>query len=316
MDEGDGCALGCGDGPTAAEEVDLVVGVDPAAQMECQMQVQQGGWRTRTDGRASFHQRLIPSGIGAVAGGAADGGILVGHLAIQDDLSGGVIADAFVGQERDQALLQGAKAAFDLAFGLRARGDQMGHAQGREGALELRAGIPVIGHGIMAKEAQAISVDDQRQAMLEPEPAKMLEVIPGGIGGDKDRAQKFSRMIIDGQQQGLLGGGGPPLVNGRIVLPQFAPAGAFPTAAGFGARFRLAEEVWEMRSDKGGDGLPLAFETEAGGQFIGHQLKVGRFLQRDEIFEELAGLRWPIGPVATTGELGAELGAGLQPAGA
>jgi hypothetical protein len=67
-----------------------------------------------------------------------------------------------------------------------------------------------------------------------------------------------------------------------------------------------------MRSDKGGDGLPMAFETEAGGQFIGHQLKVGRFLQRDEIFEELAGLRWPIWPVATPGELGAV----LQPASA
>ncbi len=140
--------------------------------------------------------------------------------------------------------------------------------------------------------------------MLEQEPAKMLEVIPGRIGGDKDRAQKFSRMIIDGQQQGLLGGGWPPLVDGRIVLPQLAEAGAFPTAAGFGTRFRLADEVGEMRADKGGDRLPMAFETEAGGQFIRHQLKVGRFLQRDKIFEELCGLRWPIWPVATTGELG------------
>jgi len=124
------------------------------------MQVQQGGWRARTDGRAPFPQRLIPSRIGAVAGGAADGGILVGHLTIQDDLSGGVIADVFVSQECDQALLQGAEAAFDFTFGLRAWGDEMGHAQGGEGALELRSGIPIIGHGIVAKEAQAIGVDD------------------------------------------------------------------------------------------------------------------------------------------------------------
>ena len=82
----------------------------------------------------------------------------------------------------------------------------MGHAQGREGALELRTGIPIIGHGIMAKEAEAIGVDDQRQAVLEKETAEMLEMIPGRIGGDKDRAQKFSRMIIDGQEQGLLVG--------------------------------------------------------------------------------------------------------------
>ena len=144
----------------------------------------------------------------------------------------------------------------------------------------------------------------------------MLEVIPGRIGGDKDRAQKFSRMIIDGQQQGLLGGGWPPLVDGRIVLPEFAQAGAFPTPPCFGARFRLADEVGEMGSDKGGDRLPMAFETEAGGEFIGHQLKVGRFLQRDKIFQELAGLRRPSWPVAATGELGAERSAVLQPTGA
>jgi|ERR1017187_3087032 hypothetical protein len=137
----------------------------------------------------------------------------------------------------------------------------------------------------------------------------MLEMIPGRIGGDKDRAQKFSRMIIDGQEQGLLVGAWPPLMDGGIVLPEFAQAGAFPSAAGFGARFRLADEVGEMRSDKSGDRLTMAFETETAGQFIGHQLKVGRFLQGDKIFKELAGLRGPIWPMAATGDLGAKLGA-------
>ena len=68
----------------------------------------------------------------------------------------------------------------------------MGHAQGREGALELRTGIPVIGHGIMAKKAEAVGVHDQRQVVLKKELAKMLKMIPRGIGGDKDRAQEFS----------------------------------------------------------------------------------------------------------------------------
>ena len=278
------------------------------------MQVQEGGWRARTDRRTPFHQSLVPSHIGAVARGAADRVILVGHLAVQDDLSGGVIADLFVSQERYQAFLQGSKTAFNFAFGLRARGDQMGHPQGGEGALELGTGIPVIGHRIMAKEAQAIGVHNQRQAVLEQEPAKMLKMIPRGIGGDEDRAQKLSRMIIDGQQQGLLGGGRPPLVDGRIVLPEFAEASAFPAAAGFGARFWLAEEVGKMRSDKSGDRLTMAFETEAESQFIGCQLKVGRFLQWDKSFEELAGFRGPIWPVTAPGELGAELRAALQPA--
>src|SRR5208283_5653518 len=98
----------------------------------------------------------------------------------------------FISQQRHQALLQSSKAAFDLAFGLRAGGDQMGHSQGGEGALELRTGIAIIGHGVMAKEAEAIGVHHQRQAVLEKETAEMLEMIPGRIGGDKDRAQKFS----------------------------------------------------------------------------------------------------------------------------
>ncbi len=85
----------------------------------------------------------------------------MGDLAIQDDLSGGVIRDLFVSQERlPGTQLQSAKAAFDFTFGLGAWGDQMGHAQGGKGALELRRWIPIIGHGIMAKEAQAIGVDD------------------------------------------------------------------------------------------------------------------------------------------------------------
>lgn len=114
-------------------------------------------------------------------------------------------------------------------------------------------------------------------------------------------------MIIDGQEEGLLVLGWPPLVDGGIVLPEFAQACAFPASAGFETGFWLADKVGEMRSDKSGDRLTMALETEADVQFIGHQLKVGRFLQGDKIFEELAGLRWPIWPVVAPGELGAEL---------
>ncbi len=121
--------------------------------MERQVQVQQGGRRARTYGRALLRQRFIPSIIWAIAGGAADGGVLVGDLAIQNELGGGIVDGLFVSQEGHHALLQRAKAAFDLAFGLRTGCHQMGHAQGGKGALEFRTGITVIGHGIVAKEA-------------------------------------------------------------------------------------------------------------------------------------------------------------------
>ena len=207
--------------PALAQKVDLAVGVDPSFEVERQMEVQQGGRRTGTRGRTLFCQGFLPGGIGAEAGGATDGGILTLDLAVEHALGGGIAADFFIGQEGDQAFLQGAKAAFDLAFGLRAGSDEMRHAQGGEGALELRTGIPVIGHGIVAKEAQAIGVDDHGQMVLEEEAAKVLEMIPRGVGGDKDGTQEFAGMVIHGQQEGLLFRGRPPLVEGGIVLPEF-----------------------------------------------------------------------------------------------
>ena len=123
-------------------------------------------------------------------------------------------------------------------------------------------------------------------------------------------------MIIYSQKQRLFVRGWPPLMDGGIVLPKFAQTRAFPSAAGLGARFWLADEVWKMGSNKGGDRLTMAIETKSDGQFVGHQLKVGRLLQWDEILEELAGLRWPIWPVVATGKSGAELRALLYPAGA
>jgi hypothetical protein len=45
----------------------------------------------------------------------------------------------------------------------------------------------------------------------DKEAAKM---IPSGVGGDKDGAEKFACVIIHGQQQGPLLIGGPPLSRG------------------------------------------------------------------------------------------------------
>jgi hypothetical protein len=258
---------------------------------------------------------IFPSGMGTKAGSTADGGILALNLSVQHDLCGGIAADFFIGQDCHQAFLQGSKAAFDLAFGLRAGSDQMGDPQSGEGALELRTGITVIGHGIMTKEAKAVGVDDHRQAVPEKKAAKMLEMIPSGVGGDKDRAQEFARMIIDGQQQCLLFMGGPPLVDGGIVLPQFIDARAFPSTSGFGTRFRLADEAWKVGSGKGGHRLSVALKSEAGFQFVGYQLEVGRLLEGNELLEEGDDLRRPVWPMVTARELGGEFGAFPEEAG-
>lgn len=90
--------------------------------------------------------------------------------------------------------------------------------------MKLRTGVSVIGHGIMAKEAEAVGVHDHGQAVLEKEAAKMLKMIPSGVGGNKDGTQKFAGMIIDGEQKGLFFGSWPPLMDGGIVLPEFIDA--------------------------------------------------------------------------------------------
>lgn len=137
MDQSDCGSFGGRDVPALAKKVDLVVGIDPSFEVERQVEVQKCGRRTGAGGGALFRQGFFPAGIGAAAGGAANGGILALNLAVEHDLCGGIAADFFIGQDGDQAFLQGAKAAFDLAFGLRARSDQMGYPQSREGALEL-----------------------------------------------------------------------------------------------------------------------------------------------------------------------------------
>jgi hypothetical protein len=224
MDEGDGGSFGGSDVPALAEEVDLVVGVDPSFQVESQMQIQQRGWRAGPDGRAPVRQGFIPSCVGAETRSATDSGILALNLPVKHDLRGGIATDFFIGQKCDQAFLQGSKTAFDLALGLGAGGNQMGDAQGGEGALELRAGITIIRHGVMAEEAQSIGIDGDGNMVPEKENAKVLEVVPGSVGRDEDCAQEFARMVVHGEQQGLLVSGGPPLMDGGIMLPEFADA--------------------------------------------------------------------------------------------
>lgn len=144
-------------------------------------------------------------------------------------MSRGVGRDFLVGQECQQTVLKRAEAAFDLSFSLRAGRDQMGDAQRRESPLELRTWVAAIGGGLMAEEGQAVSIEGEGQAVSGKGTAEVLEMVPSGIGGHKDSPQKLARMIIDRQEQGLLVRCWPPLVDRRIVLPEFAHPCTFPS---------------------------------------------------------------------------------------
>ncbi len=71
-----------------------------------------------------------------------------------------------------------------------------------------------------------------------------------------------------------------------------------------------------MGSGEGRHRFAMALETEAGFQFVGHQLEVGRLLEGEELLEEGEGFRRPVGPMVAAGELGGEVGAFLEEAGA
>ena len=60
----------------------------------------------------------------------------------------------------------------------------------------------------------------------------------------------------------------------------------------------------------------MALETEAGFEFVGHQLEVGWFLERDELLEEGDSFRRPVRPMVAARELGGEVGAFSEEAGA
>ena len=141
----------------------------------------------------------------------------------------------------------------------------MGDAQGGEGALELGAGIPAIGRGLMAEQGQAIGVKSYRDAVEGKNAAEVLEVVPSGVGGNKEGGQEFARVVIHRQQEGLLIGGGPPLVDGGIMLPEFTYTGPFPAAAGLGGGRGSTDQEREVMAGVGGDGFTVAWEGKTGG---------------------------------------------------
>ena len=316
VNEGDGVARRGTDRPAPTEEIHLMVGVDAASEVQRQMKIQQRGIRAGTHDGALLCLGFGASVVRGETGGAADGPVLTGQLAGQQFLGGGVTGDLLEGQQGDEAVLEGAKAAFDFAFGLRAGRDQVRDAQGGEGALELRTGIAVVARGLMAKQGQAIGVDRHRQAVQGERAAKVLEVVPGGVGGDEGGGHEFAGVVIHGQQEGLFIFIRPPLVDGGIMLPQFAQAGAFPAAAGLGQGRGRADQQREVSAGVSGDGFAVADEGEAGGQFVGDELIVGRPLERQEGLQKLPDLGGPGGAMVAAGEAEGEGGGLPQPGGA
>jgi len=224
VDDGDGVALGGADGPTPAEEVDLMIGVETAGEVEGEVKVEEAGIWTGTHGVASVGDGLGPSVVGAKTRGSANGPVLLLQFVVEEVLGPAVIVDALESEQGQKAFLEGAETALDLAFGLGTRSDKMRDPQRGERPLEFRAGIPAIGRGLVAEEGQSVGVEGHGTAVPEEGAAEVFEMMPGGVGRDKSGPEVFAGMVVDGEEEGLLVLGRPPGVDGGVVLPEFADA--------------------------------------------------------------------------------------------
>jgi hypothetical protein len=314
MDEGDALGAAGGHGPVLAEEIQGVVGVETALEVEGQMEIEQWDWGWGAQAGAFFLEGFIPSLVGGQAGGAADMVVVVPvDLGLEQLVGLGVVLDALVGQEGDQTSLEGAEAALDLAFGLGVGGDAVGHAQGGEGALELGMGVEAIGWAAMAEEGQAVGVEAGWGAVGFQRGAEMGEMAPGGVAGHEGAGDDLAGVIVGGEDEGGIGWGRPPRMGRGVMLPEFADGGALPTPAGFGAGILLGHELREVLANIRGHGRAGAVEVEAGGQLIGQEGEVEGLAVGQEVGQEVMGGLGPSGVMVAAGGLGLEGAVVLQP---
>ena len=152
MNHGDGFAFSCSYVPATAKEVDLVIGVAAAVEVDRQMQVQEAGVGGGTQYVAFIERGLGPCVVGRESCSSANREILTLQFMVEKTLGRAVIGDLLESEERDHAFLEGAKAAFNFSFCLRTRSDQMRDAKRRESPLKLGAWIPPVGRGLVTEE--------------------------------------------------------------------------------------------------------------------------------------------------------------------
>jgi hypothetical protein len=301
-------------GPVFTQEVQGKVGVEPALEVECQVQVEQRHCGHRSVVVAFFLQGQVPSRIGRQAGGTT-GMVLVvpGDLRLQQGVGGGVVGNFFVGQQGDQAVLQGAEAAFDFAFGRSIWGNAMGRAQRREGALELGVSVEPVGGGGVTEERQAVGVKPGGRAVAFQERTEMGEVRPSGVAGGKGAAEDFAGVIIEREDKAGITVGRPPRMRRGVMLPEFSDSGALPAAAGFGATFEGGNQLGEVLADVGGDSRAGAMEVELAGQFVGQEREVQRLAMGQATGQEIVCRLRPRRSMVAAGRLGRKGGLVVEP---
>ena len=267
----------------------------PAAQGE--VKIEQGRNRGGAHGGAWGGLRAQPKVVGAGTGAAGDGEVLPVDLHLEDFVSVLPVAHISMSEKCDETLLKSSEAAFDFALGLWSRSDPVSDLQGPQGALEFAFGVGVIRRGTGAEKAQSVGINAQGNAVGKKGGAEVLEMVPGGVRGNEAPGNIEARVVIEGEQEGLLLGGGPPLVDGTVVLPEFAGIGTAEAAIGARLSRRGGNELGEVCFGVGFDGGAGAGKVEKPEQFVANELVVGRVPNRQEGLKKSEDVRRPRGVV-------------------
>ena len=276
VDDGDGFFGGGRDLVVTAFEVDGVVVVDAPLVAKGEVEIEQWGHGSWAEAVGFGEKCALPYDVGDEAGAALTGEVLAVEFHLKDlvRLRGG--GDFCIGKQGDHPSLKGAEAAFDFAFGLGCRGDEMGDAEAAQSALKFALWVAVVGAGAGAEKAERIGVDGLWDAVEFKGGAEVGEVIPGGIGRDQTARDIEAGMVVQSEEENLLLRSGPPLVDGAIVLPKLANMSAVETPVTPLAWRRWREEMREMFFEISLHAGTSAYKAKEALQLIHHELEIGR----------------------------------------
>lgn len=74
-------------------------------------------------------------------------------------------------------------------------------------------------------------------------------MVPRGVSLDETPGHAEAGTVVNSEQQGLFVGGGPPLVDRAVMLPEFADIGAAETPVSARLALGLWNQVGEMLFD-------------------------------------------------------------------
>lgn len=132
--------------------------------------------------------------------------------------------------------------------------------------------------------------------------SKVSEVVPGRVALHESTRDIETRAVIDGEEQGLLRRGRPPLMDGAVVLPEFADMGAAEPPVNAGLALRGGHEMGVVGLDVGFHRRTCSCEAAEPKEFVGDELVVGWGLEGKELLEESFGLGGPLpAPSAAAG---------------